>query len=403
MDDCQGTATLRPSALYICYMSVREPLIQTQVLPYLRALSDSYQIVLLSFETTEEDDTGWTERLGAQGIHWEHLRYHKGLPKTMYDIANGARTVRRLHRKWNFRLLHARSHVPMLMATLARTGAKLLFDIRGFFPEEYVDMGLWPAGGALYRGTKVVEKRLLAAADGFVVLTTPAKEALFAEESRPVEVIPCCVDLERFRAAQALNRDALREELGFAGRKVIVYVGALGGMYLTNELADFYAAARERDPKAFALAITQSQPEMLGDPLRALGMTEKHFLIRKVAPAEVPRWLRASDLAVSFIKPTYAKIASSPTKIAEYLASGLPVISNAGIGELDRQLPGARVGVIFNRFQRDAYLEAFAQAEKLTADPELPKCCQQVAHDFYDLERIGGARYRRLYAKMLAG
>ena len=210
MDDCQGTATLRPSALYICYMSVREPLIQTQVLPYLRALSDSYQIVLLSFETTEEDDTGWTERLGAQGIHWEHLRYHKGLPKTMYDIANGARTVRRLHRKWNFRLLHARSHVPMLMATLARTGAKLLFDIRGFFPEEYVDMGLWPAGGALYRGTKVVEKRLLAAADGFVVLTTPAKEALFAEESRPVEVIPCCVDLERFRAAQALNRDALR-------------------------------------------------------------------------------------------------------------------------------------------------------------------------------------------------
>ena len=38
--------------LYICYFGVREPLVQTQVIPYLRELKkDGYEISLLTFES----------------------------------------------------------------------------------------------------------------------------------------------------------------------------------------------------------------------------------------------------------------------------------------------------------------------------------------------------------------
>ena len=400
MNDCQGARSL-----YICYMGVREPLIQTQVLPYLRQLARSYQMSLLTFDRTDEDAAEWRRRLAGDGIQWESLRYHKRptVPATFYDIAVGAAKIVQLDRKGHFDLLHARSHVPALMASIAKriTKSKLLFDIRGFFPEEYVDMGLWPEGGTLFRVAKRVEKRLLAAADGFVVLTNPAKDALFASETRPVEVIPCCVDLERFKAAESLDREALRRELGLADRRVLVYVGALGGMYLTDQLADFLAVAHEHDPKYFALVLTQSDPAPLADRLRSLGLRDGDFTIQRVAPAEIPKWLRASDLAVSFIKPTYAKIASSPTKIAEYLASGLPVISNAGIGELDRQLPDGGVGVIFNDFKREAYRAALTEGERLAAKLTVADRCRVVARDAYDLDAVGGARYARLYDAIL--
>ena len=74
---------------------------------------------------------------------------------------------------------------------------KLLFDIRGFMPEEYTDAGVWPEGGAIYRAAKRAERWLLRVSDGFVVLTEKARDILFATETKPVEVIPCCVDFEK--------------------------------------------------------------------------------------------------------------------------------------------------------------------------------------------------------------
>ncbi len=135
-------------------------------------------------------------------------RYHKRLSviATAWDILCGTLFVIKYINRYSPDLLHARVHVPMLMAAIARKLSrrrpKLLFDIRGFFPEEYVDAGIWPEGGWLYRMVKRVEKWLMQEADGFVVLTEKARGILFPESAdtgrdshdRPVEVIPCCVD-----------------------------------------------------------------------------------------------------------------------------------------------------------------------------------------------------------------
>ena len=405
------------STLYLCYFGLREPLVQTQVLPYLRELvAGGVRVSLLTFETrpsetwTGEEFEAERARLEAQGIRWHWRTYHKSpsLAATLYDVAAGARFASRLRKRGEADVLHARSHVPALMAALAkrRRGGRMLFDIRGFMPEEYTDAGVWPEGGALYRGVKVVERSLMRSADAFVVLTERAREILFQgrdeADGRPVEVIPCCVDTERFRAADAVSREAARAELGIdAGRRVFVYVGGLGGWYLTDEMADLLARAHAEDDRTFTLVLTQSPPEMMAGPLRARGVRDEDFHVRRAAPADVPRYLKAADVAVSFIKPCYSKLSSSPTKLAEYLAAGLPVVCNAGVGDVDAVVEGERVGVIVRELSAEAYGAALAEVGALGREPGIADRCRDAARRRFDLAMVGGPRYRRLYRRLL--
>jgi glycosyltransferase involved in cell wall biosynthesis len=391
--------------------------VQTQVLPYLRQLAlAGIKINLLTFEPKLQDKWSKDEladqrtQLMNEGINWFSLPYHKSpsLPATIYDIFNGARFARHLMRDVGLDIIHARSHVAATMGALATrsTQVRLLFDIRGFLPEEYTDSGVWPPDGYLYRLTKAVEGRLLTATDGFVVLTEKARQILFPESTpqaraRPVEVIPCCVDLNHFRGRDAVIREEMRHKLGVADRRVVVYVGSLKGWYLTDEMADLLGVMHQQDRQVFSLILTQSPSMMITSRLQQRGIGEKDYKICKVSPAEVPSYLNAADVAVSFIKPCFSKLSSSPTKMAEYLASGLPVICNAGIGDLDELIKHDRVGVLLRDFNEASYLQALDELKELERDVALPTRCRSSAIARFDLVGIGGARYRRLYERIL--
>ena len=413
MSDLQGVR-----ALYVSYMGLREPLVQSQVLPYVRQLvAGGVTFHLLTFEKdpaqhwTDASRREWTERLRAENIDWVSLTYHKrpSLPATLYDIQAGARFGAGLVRRHGIHLVHARAHVPAAMGALIKkwTGAKLLFDIRGFNPEEYVDAGIWSPNGFKYRLSKKAEAACLAAADGFVVLSARGRDILFSGVSdtdragRPVEVIPCCVDLQRFAVPAPEARSAIRRELGLEDRRVLVYVGALGGWYLTDEMAVCLAAAQRRDPCNFSLILTQSPPDVIGTPLRQQSVPERDFRIQPVPSAEMPRWLGAADIALSFVKPCYSKLASSPTKIAEYLGCGLPILSSADIGDVDEVLETDRVGVLLRKFEPADCEVALEAAEALRRDPQVATRCRESAERRFGLEDVGGVRYRRLYSRIL--
>lgn len=421
------------NALYICYFGLRQPLVQTQVLPYLRELrKDGHEITLLTFEP--EFSESWTEgqlstegdKLLAEGIGWRQLPYHKrfSAAATAYDILRGTLKARGIIEEKGIDIIHGRVHVPTLMGALARKLSrrkpKLLFDIRGFFPEEYTDAGIWPENGILYRSAKRVEKWLMKEADGFVLLTEKACGLLFPDRSveaasrnseaevmikdshgRPIEVIPCCVDLEnRFSIDLANARKQVRAELSLGNRFVLVHAGALGGLYLTEKIADLLAAARERDDSVFAMFLTQSDPAQAISLLKDRGFGPKDFFVDKVAPERIPAYLSSADAGLSFVKAGYATASRSPTKIPEYLACGLPVIANEGVGDVDKLIEKNRVGILVREFSRDAYMEAL---NALPTDDDIRARCGETARREFDLLEIGGVRYRRLYRRLMQG
>lgn len=61
---------------YITYDGLRDPLGQTQVIPYLLRLGElGHQIDILSFEKSPEP-LGWLRPL-SQHVRWTALRYHR--------------------------------------------------------------------------------------------------------------------------------------------------------------------------------------------------------------------------------------------------------------------------------------------------------------------------------------
>jgi glycosyltransferase involved in cell wall biosynthesis len=175
---------------------------------------------------------------------------------------------------------------------------------------------------------------------------------------------------------------------------------------MTDEMTRFLAHAHREDPSTFSMILTQSKAEDVAGRLRELGLRDEDFFVGKVAPADVPRYLRAADVAISFIRACYSKLSSSPTKIAEYLASGLPVICNTGVGDLDELIEGDRVGVLISDFTPEAYERALAELAALCNEgdgEDLPARCRASARRRFDLVEVGGARYRRLYRRMMEG
>ncbi len=87
-------------ALYISYNAITEPIVQSQVMPYLKRLSEKgIRFYLLTFEKKKMNNDEKTKILdtlkkqsgSGSDIEWFHLNYHKSptIPATGFDIVNG--------------------------------------------------------------------------------------------------------------------------------------------------------------------------------------------------------------------------------------------------------------------------------------------------------------------------
>jgi glycosyltransferase involved in cell wall biosynthesis len=403
--------------LYISYNGMLDPLGQSQVIPYLKELSKAgVRFTLLSFER----ERAYTEKgvaecrelhreLAEHQIEWHRLRYHKrpSLPATMFDVAQGIRLGRRLVKQNRIELVHARSHVParMALALKRRFGLKFIFDVRGLLADEYVDAGHWQKDSIYYSITKASERKALAAADGVVTLTEaiwPFIEKSDGLRGRQVvhEVVPCCADLNLF-TFNPHERQRLRKEMGVEDRFVIVYSGSIDGWYLTEEMADFFVTLRQNEPRAHLLWLTNGRHARIRELMQARGMTTLDYTVHSAATRDVPSYLSASDAGLAFIKPCFSKLASSPTKFAEYLACGLPIVINRGVGDSDSLAQEHKIAAMVSEFNSDEYLRAAEELLRMTADPEnTRRRTRGVAEKLFDVRGLGLDRYVRLYEKV---
>ncbi len=392
--------------LYISYNSALEPLVQSQVLAYVERLRDfGHWFKLLSFEKLEAARAeparvaAIAARLRSLGMEWLALPYHKrpSLPATLLDALWGVARGWWLNRSWPFDVTHARSYVPALIGLGLRrlTGVGLLFDMRGMMVDEFVEGGLWRAGGLKYRLVKWAERKLLAGADEIVVLTENIRRYLerLPHVRAPITVIPCCVDLERFRP---LGKAAGEGQLP----PVLIYAGSVGTWYLLGEMLAFYRVAREVIPGLRFLILTSSADHALvWREAAKRGLGPEDLEVRQARFDDIPAELAQASAGISFRKPTFSQRASSPVKVGEYLAAGLPVVANAGVGDVEPLLEDGRVGVVALSFDAVEYRRLAEQLRALMADPQTSGRCRATAEAQLSLE-LGVRRYQEVYARL---
>lgn len=397
-------------ALYLSHTGMTEPLGQSQVLPYLRGLARAgWSIDLVAFEPAAADEgavRAMAAGLAAQGIRytWSRRRASHRLAVKVADAGEALGKALARAAGGRPRIVHARSYLPGAVAQLVATlvpGARFVFDCRGLAGDEYVDSSHWTRDDVRYRLLKRAERVLFGRADAVVSLTRRLRDWLAAEglttARTRVEVIPCCADLERFRPDPEARARA-RARMSSGDRFVLAYSGSFGTYYCDDELAVLFAAVRRRRPAQLAV-FTRGDTTRLRAALAREGVSEGDLWIEAVPSADMPAALAGADAAASLIQPWFSKIASSPTKVAEFLGVGLPVVANRGVGDMDTLIESSPAMVDAPSLRREDLEAAAAALERLPAGVAVE--ARRLAVAEYDLERVGVARYLRLYQQLL--
>ena len=131
---------------------------------------------------------------------------------------------------------------------------------------------------------------------------------------------------------------------------------------------------------------------------RQHGLAPQDFIVRAATRHEVPFYLAAADVQLFFIKNSYSKKASSPVKLGESLAMGLPVMTNTGVGDVDSIIKETKGGLLIENFTNAAYEQAVLQLPALLKiDREQ---LRQRARSFYDLEAAVN-QYESIYRQLI--
>jgi glycosyltransferase involved in cell wall biosynthesis len=293
------------------------------------------------------------------------------------------------------------------LALKRRLCLPLLFDMRAFWPDERVEGGSWnlanPLFRAVYRYFKRLESALLRTSDAIVSLTEAGKAELLrrpelAGRADRVSVIPCCVDFDHFPLATPAIRAAVRSELGISPEtSVLAYLGSLGGNYMLGEMLDLFELYARDHPGAVFLFVTQGDADAIRRAASSQGIDAGRLVICAAGRDEVPRLLAAADLGVAFKQPTYSAAECSPTKLGEMLAVGLPVIVNAGVGDVAPIIAETYGGAVVHSFDGESYAGAFRDIGK---DCTSPNERRERALRIYDV-RSGVAAYDGIYRRLL--
>lgn len=409
--------TEAPAVLYLSYDGMTDPLGQSQVLPYLEGLSRAgYRITLVSFEKPAayaKDAQLIEARCSTSGIRWTPLSYTKKplIVSTLYDLFRLRRLVSKLFQETSFSVLHCRSYLTTLVAMnpAHRRGAKVLFDMRGLWVDERVDGNIWqlnnPVFALIYKFLKRKEKWMLNRADAIVSLThqaVPELKRLSADPALTVDVIPCCADIDHFTLTEAIKADSRerRKELQLPDSAfVLMYLGAIGTWYLLDEMLDFFVRLLVKKPDAYFLFITREDPAHVYQRAREKGIPADRIILRPAQRAEVPAWIATGDASIFFIRPSYSKQASSPTKQGEIMSMGIPIVCNAGVGDTRQIVEEGHAGVVLNSFTNEAYDHAIDQLLKGEGIAEAA-AIRKAAITRFSLEE-GVAAYARIYRRLI--
>lgn len=384
---------MKKKILYLSYNGMNESLGASQVLSYLYQLSDEYEYHLVSLEKPKDFSDphkmeALHQSLQSKNIFWYPVEYKTDKLGKMFNFFRLLRASKKIVLQHQIKFAHARSYFPALVANLL--GLTYLFDTRGFAFDERADVGSVNRKSVVFSALKKIEKKLYRDAAGVNKLSYEGKRTIESnelfqggEDIKPITVIPTCTDTERF----------MFHERTYDGPVKIGYVGTATGWYDFNKTLATLAAIGQFVDYRF-LIFNADQHEFITSKLKDHGIPLEKVQLEKVPFSEMPIMLKEIEVALFYIHPFFSKRASAATKLGEFFASGIPVLTNAGVGDHEKLINENATGKILDFEQLSSY--DFKEIINSLRTIDTSKKCRKLAESFFSLEK-GVAEYRQLY------
>jgi glycosyltransferase involved in cell wall biosynthesis len=391
--------------LYLTRNGLLEPLGQSQIWPYLRSLSCDHRITIISFEKlvdhSDPASMKWMhDQCSRYGIHWIPLKFRSN-PRPLAPACAIFQLFIVAALQWRHRqfpqIVHARSYVPAAIALVLHrfTGVPFIFDMRALWPEELITAGNLRRGSLLHIVLLRLERRCLQKANAVVSLTQAAVSHLKNQYPRQLArqnllVIPTCADLQRFQPSY----------LSPSAPFVFSCIGTvLSGWFLIHWLRAFFEAIASVDSTARFEIISRDNPAAIISVLKPGSAWCERLAIEAATPAQIPSILHRHTASAMFFSNGLSKLGSSPTRMAELLGCGKPVVVNSGVGDVADIVCDRRIGIVARGFQADAMNACVDELFSLLSDPELNARCRLAAEDLFSLE-TGASKYGEVYASI---
>lgn len=399
--------------LFVAYQNASDFTMDSQGLPYIEGLSrKGMSFSLLTFETKDSvDNSIRIIRTHNLKIDWKYNIYHKRprLLAKCLDISLGMLSIFSIIRKNKIQLVHTRAVMAAVFSFIPTRllGAKFLFDTRGLLADKYVGGKLIKENGFIYKLIKWGENFLLSHSDSFTVETIAHAQLIRRVNpslSSRLYVIPSCVNLDKFDYHLQTKRNFLDEhkDNNLNSEVIFSYVGKIGTWYLLSEMIDFFKIFLRYFKNSQLHFLNQdAQTEDIYNIFRSKEMElSKVKVIKPSNHNNIPKLLADSTVGIFFINP-YRRYNSSPIKFGEYLAAGLPVVINSGIGDTEKITRKEKVGVIVKDFSTTGYETASMELIDLLKEKEiLRNRCRATAEKYLSLNE-GIEKYWQIYQKLL--
>jgi glycosyltransferase involved in cell wall biosynthesis len=379
--------------LTLTYWSYKDPLIQNYTLPSLRIIrkliSSDSQIYLVTFENSfyemnKKELEEETKNLKKEGIILVSFKYSNfGLSA----LLNAIYCVLKLSvlitvKKINY--IHCfctpAGSIGYFLSII--TDKPLVLDTYEPHAESMVENGTWEKNSIAFRILFKMEKLQTQRAMAAIALSSGFKEyALQKYDLIPKKfyVKPSCIDLDIFKKHSEEKISRIKTQLNLQDKIIGLYVGKLGGIYLTKEIFDLFKAASDLwGDKFTAIVISRTSKEEI-ELLSQQSQVSSDKIISIsdfISLHELINYMSIADFAVNAVKPVPSKRYCSPIKDGEYWAMGLPIIIPPGISDDSDIIRENNIGSVITSFSEEGYQEAIKKIDALIKNTD-----KKILHD----------------------
>ncbi len=354
----------------ITYLSM-DPLCSTvgssQVLPYVERLAQrDFSVKLVTFEHAV--DATVEARLEDLGVTWQPEPFgRRGTVGGLGRVLRGARELR------GATVVHARSDMAAAATMLAGVD-RWVWDVRSLWADQKVATGVLREGSIEERLMRWIERRAARRARAVITLTRSAIDELDRRHggtiSAKAQVVTTCTDLDRFTLS-VMPPLPIR----------VLLAGTLNRYYDMQSMLELVDELRSRGPVEFVVASpgdTDWEDELAGEEVLRVSAT----------PTEMPDLISSCHIGLCVCRDDAGPSlrAAMPTKIAEFLASGRPIVVNSGLAEVAGLVEQYKCGVVHGASVSNNAVNAVNRLHSLLTDSQTPERCRALAESHFDLD-----------------
>ena len=395
---------MRKNILFITRNGLLEPLGQSQILSYLIPLSKKFSINIISFEKNSDIQNrvhlnSINKICSDNNIYWKPLTY-RNTYRTLSVLVGFIELFflsLKICKTEKINCIHARSYYPVFVALAIYRLKKIpfIFDMRALWPEELVEAGRLKENGIFWKIIKNLEKKCLKNASAVVSLTHAA--VIHLDKIHPefllkdkIVVIPTCANLDHF---ELKNRNFSEEKI------TISCIGSmLSGWFKINmlkEVVDYMLANYSNINFEF---LTRDNKNELIRKIDSGNKWTNRIHIESVLFKDMPKRICKHDGSVFFFTSNISKLGSAPTRLAEILGTGIPVLTNPGVGDIEQILTNNKVGTLI--YPSDNLAKKCDQFINLIKNKAVSKICRETSENLFSVKN-GVNIYKEVYKTIL--